>query len=197
MSDLYEPFLRHLPKGSHILNAGCGVVGRDTKHFINLGYNVTAIDASQQMVNISSQFTGQKTLLMAFQDLSFVNCFDGIWASASFLHVPRQEMGLVFKKFIVAMKDGGIWYLSFKVGSGERIHKDGRFFNDYDEGAFWNFLSSYRQILDIVKINSTITNKDGCLPEKWLNILLSIDKSKISLCEVALGINDRVELNKK
>jgi SAM-dependent methyltransferase len=176
MSDLYEPFLRCLPKGAHILDAGCGA-GRDTKHFTNLGYNVTAIDASQAMVSISSKFTDQKTLLMTFQDLSFVNCFDGIWASASLLHVPRQEMSLVFKRFIAAIKDGGTWYLSFKVGDGERVQKDGRFFNDYNEDTFRNFLSSYKQILDIITINSTITNKDNCLPEKWLNILLRVDKS--------------------
>lgn len=196
MSDLYESFLRYLPKGAHILDAGCGV-GRDTKHFTSLGYNVTAIDASQEMVNISSKFTGQKTLLMTFQDLSFVNCFDGVWASASLLHVSWKEMSLVFKRFITAVKDGGIWYLSFKVGSGERIQKDGRFFNDYDEDTFRHFLSSYKQVLDIVTIDSTITNKDNCLPEKWLNVLLRIEKSKAPLLQIATVINNQVVLNRE
>lgn len=190
MHDLYKPFLRCLPKGAHILDAGCGV-GRDARYFLELGYSVTAIDASQEMVDISSNLTKQKTLLIPFQDLSFENCFDGIWASASLLHVPRQEMSLVFEKFIAAMKDRGIWYLSFKVGNGERIDKDGRFFNDYDEDAFQSFLSSYNQILSIDKISSAITEKDNCLPEKWLNIFLRVDKSKARLFWVGKGIKEQ------
>lgn len=178
MSALYALFLKRLPERSHILDAGCGV-GRDSKHFIDLGYKVTSIDASEEMVNISSKFTGQQTLLMTFQDMSFVNCFDGIWASASLLHIPRQEMNRVFNKFIQALKDRGTWYLSFKVGSGERIQEDGRFFNDYDEVAFRHFLSSYDQVLNILSITSSVTNKDNCLPEEWLNILLQVDKSKV------------------
>lgn len=175
MSDLYKPFLKYLPEKAHILDAGCGG-GRDTKYFMSLGYNVTAIDASQAMVLISSEFTSQETILMAFQDINFVNCFDGIWASASLLHVPRKEMDLVFKKMITALKDGGIWYLSFKVGTGERIQKDGRFFNDYNEETFLKFLSHYKHILDIITISSAITKKHNCLPEEWLNVLLRVNK---------------------
>lgn len=196
MRDLYEPFLKHLFKGAHILDAGCGV-GRDTRHFLDLGYRVTAIDASQEMVNISSKLTKQKTLLIPFQDLSFENYFNGIWASASLLHVPRQEISLVFEKFIVAMKDRGTWYLSFKVGNGERIEKDGRFFNDYDEDTFRDFLSSYNQVLSIDKINSTITDKDNCLPEKWLNIFLSVDKSKAPLFWVGKGVDKQDNSGRK
>ncbi len=201
MTDLYEPFLSYLPKlrsctitkklrksgfqnqvqdlskKVHILDAGCGG-GRDTKYFTSLGYNVTAIDASQAMVIISSKFTGQKTILMAFEDINFVNCFDGIWASASLLHVPRKQMHLVFKKMITAIKDGGIWYLSFKVGMAERIDKDGRFFNDYNEQTFREFLNYYQDILEIISINSTVTRKDNCLSEEWLNILLRVNKSR-------------------
>lgn len=176
MSDLYEPFLSYLPKKGYILDAGCGG-GRDTKYFTSLGYNVTAIDASQAMVMISYEFTRQKTILMAFQDINFVNYFDGIWASASLLHVPRKEMDLVFKKMITAIKDGGIWYLSFKVGIAERIEKDGRFFNDYNEEKFREFLNNYKDVLEIISLNSTVTRKDNCLPEEWLNILLRVNKS--------------------
>ena len=38
-SSLLKPFLDYLPDGGHILDAGCGS-GRDSKHLIELGYQV-------------------------------------------------------------------------------------------------------------------------------------------------------------
>lgn len=59
MKELYEPFLKLLPPSTHILDAGCGS-GRDTKAFLELGYTVTAIDAAEAMVALSSEFTGDR-----------------------------------------------------------------------------------------------------------------------------------------
>ena len=45
MEALYEPFLTQVPRGSAILDAGCG---RDatSRRFWNVAYRVTAVDAS-------------------------------------------------------------------------------------------------------------------------------------------------------
>ena len=42
---MQEYFLAKLKKGSHILDFGCGS-GRDTKYFLEQGYNVDAVDGS-------------------------------------------------------------------------------------------------------------------------------------------------------
>ena len=51
MHDLYELFLNQLPKRStqSVLDVGCGS-GRDTKYFAKQGYDVTAIDASAELI---------------------------------------------------------------------------------------------------------------------------------------------------
>ena len=100
MQEFYTPFLAYLPPGAHILDAGCGP-GRDTRFFKNEGYQVTAFDASLEMVKLSTQEIGQKTLHLTFQSLAFNQQFDGIWASDSLLHVPFFELKEVIKKFIL------------------------------------------------------------------------------------------------
>lgn len=37
LQEHYDKFLKHLPKGSYILDFGCGS-GRDSKYFIEKGY---------------------------------------------------------------------------------------------------------------------------------------------------------------
>lgn len=171
MSDLYDFFLRHIPKKGHILDAGCGV-GRDTKHFLSLGYQVTSIDASEAMVELSSKISGQRSYQMRFQDLAFSNSFDGIWASASLLHVPKKQMHQVFSRFITALKVGGVWYLSFKVGEGERVHSDGRTYTDFSEKSFRDFISSFDRCIDVINILSDQPSKAGSTLEAWLSILI-------------------------
>ena len=45
---MQERFLSKLKNGSYILDFGCGS-GRDTKYFLEQGYNVEAIDGSAEL----------------------------------------------------------------------------------------------------------------------------------------------------
>lgn len=167
VSSLYEPFLRRLPEGGHILDVGCGS-GRDAAAFLKLGFRVTATDPSKAMVEASSRLTGQPTLKLAFWDLKFEREFDGIWACASLLHVPKVEMNLVLHRLIRALKPGGWIYLSFKHGDSERV-EHGRLFNDYTEDLFRPILA-LQTSLTIERIWVTDDQRPA-RPQKWLNIL--------------------------
>jgi 2-polyprenyl-3-methyl-5-hydroxy-6-metoxy-1,4-benzoquinol methylase len=68
MENFYELFLRHVQSGGRILDLGCGS-GRDTKAFIDRGYSVQAIDGSEELCKIASQYTGQPVLCKLFSDL--------------------------------------------------------------------------------------------------------------------------------
>ena len=52
-----ERFLRLLDENTSILDFGCGS-GRDTKYFLEKGYQVTAIDGSAELCRLASEFTG-------------------------------------------------------------------------------------------------------------------------------------------
>lgn len=132
---LYDPFLKELRPGAHILDAGCGS-GRDAKAFVDLGYRVTAIDASPGLAHRAAALTGAPCAVLSFEEIAFENAFDGIWACASVVHVPKRNVPDVMRRFVRALEPGGVLYLSLREGEGERIEEDGRFFSYYTAATF-------------------------------------------------------------
>ncbi|MCU6746592.1 class I SAM-dependent methyltransferase [Faecalicatena acetigenes] len=62
-------FLDKLQKGAYILDLGCGS-GRDTKYFLEQGYQVDEIDGSAEFCKLASEFTGIEVKHMYFQEVS-------------------------------------------------------------------------------------------------------------------------------
>ena len=130
MQQFYDRFEKYLPEGASVLDAGCGS-GRDSKHFIEKGYTVTAFDASETMCECASKMTGLEVRKLTFQEMDYKDCFDGIWACASLLHVPENELSIVLSKLFLSLRDGGVLYASWKCGEAERVEdSSGRFFSD-------------------------------------------------------------------
>lgn len=170
MKELYDPFLREIPAGGRILDAGCGS-GRDSLAFLQKGYQVIAIDASVEMVHTAKKLTGLEAKLLNFDSMDFDREFDGIWACASLLHVSRRELNPVLARFTTALKPSGVLYLSFKHGDAERV-ENGRFFNDLDEPLLMDTLSNHPQ-LELVRIwTSEDTRNDRRGRQPWLNAIV-------------------------
>jgi superfamily II DNA or RNA helicase/HKD family nuclease/SOS-response transcriptional repressor LexA len=131
MSPIYERFLNGLAPGASILDAGCGS-GRDARAFADLGFTVSAFDASEELAKRASEHCGFAVDVRRFEDVEEVAQYDAIWCCASLLHVPLSDMHGVLSKLWAALKAGGRMYVSYKLGSGERTH-DGRRFTDADE----------------------------------------------------------------
>lgn len=168
-SSLYEPFLRMVPKGGRILDAGCGS-GRDAKAFLDLGYNVIAIDASERMAMLASQLIGPPVSVMRFQEMSYDQAFDGVWACASLLHVPRPEIAGVIDRMARSLRLGGVLYASFKQGERERL-EGVRLFNDMTEGQIEQVFSGFPS-LSIVRIWITADIRPERVGEQWVNVLV-------------------------
>ena len=85
-TDTQDLFLEYLPENGCILDFGCGS-GRDTKYFKDKGYKIEAIDGSEELCQIASEYSGIKVECMLFQDLNENDQYDGIWACESILHL--------------------------------------------------------------------------------------------------------------
>ena len=168
MSEMRNKFLSYV-KGSKILDAGCGS-GRDSKVFIDKGYSVTAMDASLEMVRLSSEYTGLNVKHMMFQEIDFVEEFDGIWASASLLHVGRSEMDEVLERLARALKKDGVLYASFKYGNFEG-ERNGRFFSYYDEVLIKELVDRHG-VLEVLELARTEDVREGRDGEMWINVIL-------------------------
>lgn len=166
---IQNKFMNKLQAGCHILDFGCGS-GRDSKYFINKGFQVTAIDGSIELCKYASELTGLKVKHMYFQELCDIDVYDAIWACSSILHLPYSDLKDVMAKMIVALKQNGIIYTSFKYGKYEG-ERNGRYFIDMDDDKFKNFIINYPNIT-VEELWITGDVRPGRSNEQWLNVIL-------------------------
>lgn len=162
-------FLDNIGDVAVILDLGCGS-GRDTKYFLDRGYSVEAIDGSAELCKLASTYTGIPVKHMLFQDLQEVDRYDAIWACSSILHLSYADLVEVMKKMVIALKDNGIIYTSFKYGTFEGV-RNGRYFIDMTEDS----LKILLQDVDGIEVEETWITSDvrpGRGEEKWLNLFL-------------------------
>lgn len=155
--------------GKRVLDFGCGS-GRDTKYFIEAGFEVVATDGSEELCKSASEYTGIAVKQMLFQELDEIDRYDGIWACSSILHLSKKELEDVFARMIRALCNNGIIYTSFKYGifEGER---SGRFFTDFTIETFEEFVKNIENIL-IEDYWITGDVRPGREEEQWLNLIL-------------------------
>lgn len=172
MESLYQPFLQLLSPNARILDLGCGS-GRDSLGFKNKGYQVEAMDYSEELVKKAIILTGIKVKYQSFYDLNEVEHYDGIWACASLLHCDRNRLVDVIQRMLKALKLYGVIYMSFKYGDQDR-EKDGRYFTDLNEAQADRLLNGFN---NLTLIQQWITlDKRPSRTEKWLNILIQKNK---------------------
>ena len=167
--DTQKHFQELLPEQGYILDFGCGS-GRDIKYFLSQNFRVDAIDGSEELCRIASDYTGIKVKKMLFQELDEIEKYDGIWACSSILHLTQNELKTVFGKMVKALKRDGIIYTSFKYGDFEG-ERNGRYFTDFTEEKFEKFV----QNIENVKLKEewiTCDVRPGRGEEQWLNLIL-------------------------
>jgi ubiquinone/menaquinone biosynthesis C-methylase UbiE len=168
IKNIADFFIQNL-KGQKILDIGCGH-GRDAKYFSEHGLEVTGIDLTSNFVKMASQnVPNAKFIQRDMRNLNFPeNTFDGIWACASFLHVPKKDAKNTLLGFRKILKPAGLIYLSVKQGNEEKfVEKDeykGRtkFFAFYTEDEFKNLIESCS-----FKILKVLIDKKK---DTWINI---------------------------
>lgn len=170
MSELYERFLPLVPEGGSILDAGCGS-GRDAMAFKQLGYKVSAFDASEKLCKLASDVLGQTVECMRFNEMTQQREFHAVWACASLLHIPRAELSGSMLALIRSLKPRGVMYCSFKLGDAER-ECDGRFFCDMTDKSLRALMSEVS--LD-AEVETWITeDRRPDRNEQWLNAIISM-----------------------
>ena len=87
------------------------------------------------------------------------------------LHVPLRELPEVLGRLTVALKPGGILYLSFKHGHGER-QQEGRHFTDLDEAGLFTLLDATPGLL-LRELWITADQRPERHAEQWLNALVA------------------------
>lgn len=144
VSEELAPFLALVPAGGRILELGCGG-GRDSEAMLAAGYDATPTDGSPELARQAEKRLGRQVEVLLFEDIDFVDEFEGVWANACLLHVPKPSLPAIFEKIRRALRAGGVVYASFKTGGAETVDRFGRYYNYPDEaflieaiGAGWS-----------------------------------------------------------
>ena len=174
-SDIQDSFLAQLKPGALILDFGCGS-GRDSRYFLQKGYQVEACDGSEEMVRAASKTAGIPVRKMLFEELDEEERYDGIFACASILHVPFEELPDILAKMERALKKDGAVYVSFKYGTFEG-ERNGRYFTDMTMDRLQERLAAAAgkyggKGLQVASSRITGDVRPGRENEKWLNVIL-------------------------
>ena len=142
-------FITLLPKGSLVLDVGCGF-GRDCKTLADNGFDVYGIDLSKNMIKKAKSFDSRCHFYVRdmmnpeFED----NLFEGIWCTCALLHLNKQDARIALKEFNRVLKKEGIVYLGLKEGDTEGLIKDPRYngaekyYTHYRESEFIELLKN-------------------------------------------------------
>jgi hypothetical protein len=108
------------------------------------------------MAEIASRRLGHPVEAMLFHELDERDAYDGVWASACLLHVPRDELAGILGRIHRALKLSGVFYASFKIGEGDGRDNLGRYYNypspewlraTYAAAGKWNSLASDASVI--------------------------------------------------
>ena len=131
LSNSWEAFDAMIPRKARVLDLGCGS-GRDLAVFTRMGHWVAGLDLSMGMLLEAARRAPGNYLQGDMTRLPFAPAsFDGVWVSASLLHIPRKLVPGVLAGVNQVLKPDGVLYLSVKKGEGEEweLREGERFFS--------------------------------------------------------------------
>jgi len=126
MAGYINDFSKNLPKSGLILDLGCGP-GCDSSMLIDLGFEVTGVDFSQEMISEAKKRVPKANFVCEdMRDIDFPdNTFDAVWCVGSLHHLTKKDVPDLFRKLYLMLKQNSSGFISTQYGEGERyrIHK--------------------------------------------------------------------------
>jgi len=111
---LLPDFMKRLPVGSRVLDAGCGA-GEPITRLLSEKFKVTGVDISKKQIEIAREnlpiceFIWQDMTTLTFPD----EYFDGIISNYAITHIPREEHKGFLENLYRMLKNNGIALLCF------------------------------------------------------------------------------------
>lgn len=127
-----EAFIKACASGGHVLDLGCGP-GASSAIMADAGLRVDATDASEVMIDKAAKHPGVTAWQASFDQIAGEDLYDGIWASFSLLHAPRDSFPTHLSALHKALKPGAPFVIGLKLGTGMSRDRLGRLYTYYTE----------------------------------------------------------------
>lgn len=147
---------------ARVLDIGCGP-GPDAETFASAGHDVTGLDITQSFLRDGVERVPEAAFVRGdMRSLPFgSDRFDGIWACASFHHVPRSHARETLRDCRRVLQPEG--YLSVIVKRDEQMDDD-----DTDRHFEYYGRDEFRSVLDSAGFEPVAFETQG----KWLRTLV-------------------------
>ena len=160
-------FAELLPAGGQVLELGCGG-GQDSEALLGLGLDVTPTDGSPELAAEAQKRLGRPVSVLLFEDLVAEAAFDGVWANACLLHVPRPVLAGILARVHLALRPDGAFYASFKAGEADGRDRFGRYYNYPD--ADWLRTAYGAERWSSLDIDEDLGGGYDQEPTRWLHV---------------------------
>lgn len=169
-----DKFISLMSKGDLILDAGCGS-GMKSKLLIDNCLKVIGIDISENMIEIARKdVPAAKFFEMDIREAAKLKeTFDGIFAQASILHIPKKEAQKTLEVLANKLKIGGYFYIAVKEKRGvdEEIKKENDYGYEYERFFSYYTIDEIKVYFTDLKMNivyETVTNSGRT---NWIQVI--------------------------
>ncbi len=123
---LLVEWLQYLPAGASLLDLGCGG-GQDAGDLARRGYRIVGVDRTSALLSAGRRRYRSLPLVRAdLRDLPFqAMSFDGLWAAASLMHLPKSEARQILADLYRLIRPGGLLAATVTYGTKSRLVTDG------------------------------------------------------------------------
>jgi SAM-dependent methyltransferase len=142
---------------TRLLEIGGGA-GKDSKFFLDQGFDVVCTDLSPEMVRCC-QTKGLTAYVMDFLNLDFpLASFDAVYALNCLLHVPKRDLPAVLQRVQSLLKPGGVFYLGLYGGrefeglAPDDWHEPKRFFSYHTDEQILQAVARFLELVDFKRV---------------------------------------------
>ena len=132
------------------------------------GLKVTAIDFSEEMIRLAKERAPDIDFSVKdiTEPLHMEGVYDGVFAQAVLLHIPKAEVRGVIKNITASLKQKGYFYLAVKAmredGIEEEIRKEDEYGYEYERFFSYYTIEEMREHLVVLGFKIVYENKRKC-----------------------------------